>query len=194
MIHARASQLPPAGLLTAGLALALGLRMAIAGGEGTQSAVAGLAFAAALGALVMASPWRPDVPRLRDALVGIAGGSVLVLPALYFRATTLVPVLGFPASSFPTWVVVVGTVALAEELVLRGTLFSALATTWGVIAAVGVTAVVFALLHVPLYGWGALPLDLAAGVWLGGLRAATGSVTAPVVAHLLADVAAWWVL
>lgn len=194
MMHVRASQRPPAGLLTAGLALALGLRMAIAGGEGTQSAVAGLAFAAALGVLVMASPWRPDAPRFRDALAGIAGGAVLVLPALYFRATTLVPVLGFPASSFPTWVVIVGTVALAEELLLRGALFAALDATWGVNAAVAVTATIFALLHVPLYGWGALPLDLAAGVWLGGLRAATGSVSAPAVAHLLADVAAWWVL
>jgi len=194
MMHARGSQLPLAGLLAAGLALAPGLRMAIAGGEGTQSAVAGLAFAGALGALVMASLWRPPVPQLRDALVGIAGGSVLVLPALYFRATTLVPVLGFPPSSFPTWVVVVGTVALAEEMLLRGALFAALAASSGVTAAVSVTSVVFALLHVPLYGWGALPLDLAVGIWLGGLRAVTGSVTAPAVAHLLADVAAWWLL
>ena len=194
MIPARTSQLPSAGLLTAGLALALGLRMALAGDEGTRSAAAGLAFAGALGALVIASPWRPATPRLRDALVGIGGGSILVLPALYFRATTLVPVLGFPPSSFPTWVLVVGAVALSEEMLLRGALFAAIAASSGVTTAVSVTAIVFALLHVPLYGWGALPLDLAVGVWLSGLRAVTGSVTAPAVAHLLADGAAWWVM
>jgi hypothetical protein len=47
-------------------------------------------------------------------------------------------------------------------------------------------------MHVPLYGWGVVPVDLAAGVWLAGLRLAGGGVGAPVVAHLLADLAGWW--
>ena len=48
------------------------------------------------------------------------------------------------------------------------------------------------LLHVPLYGWGSLPLDLAVGVFLGVLRALTGSLAAPAAAHVLADLAGWW--
>jgi hypothetical protein len=45
---------------------------------------------------------------------------------------------------------------------------------------------------VPLYGWGAVPLDLAVGVWLGGLRLVTGGWAAPAVAHTFADLAAGW--
>jgi hypothetical protein len=43
-----------------------------------------------------------------------------------------------------------------------------------------------------MYGWTAVPLDLAVGVWLGGLRLATGGVAAPATAHALADLAYWW--
>jgi hypothetical protein len=45
---------------------------------------------------------------------------------------------------------------------------------------------------VPLYGWHVLPLDLAVGVVLGMLRASTGTVATPTVAHLIADYAGWF--
>jgi len=45
---------------------------------------------------------------------------------------------------------------------------------------------------VPLYGWHVLPLDLAVGVVLGGLRQATGTAAAPAITHVLADVAGWF--
>ncbi len=48
------------------------------------------------------------------------------------------------------------------------------------------------LLHVPLYGWTALPLDLAVGLLLGGLRMAAGGWGAQAVAHPVADLAGWW--
>ena len=35
-------------------------------------------------------------------------------------------------------------------------------------------------------------LDLAVGVWLGALRAVSGSVAVPAIAHTLADLAGWW--
>ena len=50
----------------------------------------------------------------------------------------------------------------------------------------------FALMHVPVYGWGVVPVDLAAGVLLAGLRYLTGGTAAPTMAHLLADLATWW--
>jgi membrane protease YdiL (CAAX protease family) len=57
---------------------------------------------------------------------------------------------------------------------------------------VAVTSIVFALIHVPLYGWHVVPLDLGVGVFLGGLRLVSGSVAAPAIAHIGADLATWW--
>ena len=84
-------------------------------------------------------------------------------------------------------------VAVAEEVLLRGVLWNVTAVRWGDVAALAVTTAAFGLLHVPLYGWDALPLDLAAGLLLGGLRLAAGGWGAPAVAHTLADLAGWWV-
>jgi len=55
-----------------------------------------------------------------------------------------------------------------------------------------VTTLAFALLHVPLYGWSVFLLDVAVGFALGTLRAITGTVLAPSVAHTVADLAGWW--
>jgi membrane protease YdiL (CAAX protease family) len=88
--------------------------------------------------------------------------------------------------------VVVSFVALAEELFLRGTLYDAVRARAGDDAAIGVAAVVFALLHVPLYGWHVVPLDLAVGVLLGELRRVSGTPAAPAVTHVGADLAAWF--
>ena len=46
----------------------------------------------------------------------------------------------------------------------------------------------------PLYGVGALPLDLAVGLLLGGLRIVSGGVLAPAIAHVIADLAGGWLL
>jgi membrane protease YdiL (CAAX protease family) len=54
--------------------------------------------------------------------------------------------------------------------------------------------VLFALIHLPLYGVGALPLDLAVGLLLGGLRIISGGVLAPAIAHVIADLAGGWLL
>jgi len=32
------------------------------------------------------------------------------------------------------------------------------------------TSVLFALIHVPIYGWHVVPLDVGVGLWFGGLR------------------------
>ena len=84
-------------------------------------------------------------------------------------------------------------VACTEEAVLRGAMFfTELDAPFGVAAAVLATSAVFALVHVPLYGWHVVPLDLGVGLWLAGLRLASGGVAAPAVAHTLADLATWW--
>ena len=83
-----------------------------------------------------------------------------------------------PAGAFVPWAAVTVLVATGEELLLRGALFDAVDEAGGTVALL-VTSVVFALLHVPLYGWHVVPLDLGVGLWLGGLRLATGGVAAP---------------
>jgi len=90
------------------------------------------------------------------------------------------------------WAAIIVGVAVAEEAVLRGVLFDRLRRGGGALLAILVTTVLFALMHVPLYGWHVVSLDLAVGLALGGLRLTSGRVAAPAVAHAVADLATWW--
>lgn len=120
------------------------------------------------------------------ALVAIAaGGPVLA-------GVTLPPGLGRPAAPFVPWVAVTIVVAVAQEGLLRGVLLDRLRAAAGLAAAVAITTLAFALIHVPLYGWHVVPLDLAVGLALAGLRVSTGTVAAPAAAHAVADLATWW--
>ncbi|MDQ1697801.1 MAG: Type prenyl endopeptidase Rce1-like [Frankiaceae bacterium] len=179
----------PATALAVGFAGAIALRVALAGTAGATSLRAGLAFAAvlALFAVVSRPATRVDV---RALSVGVAGAVVLVLPVLLSRGLSDVR----PAGGYAGWAIATALVASAEEAFLRGALFDALDRWKGPDLAVAGGAVAFALLHVPLYGWHVLPLDLAVGVVLGALRLVAGSWTAPAVAHVGADLAGWWLL
>ena len=76
---------------------------------------------------------------------------------------------------------------IAEEVLFRGFVFRGLKQSWGVVAAVLVSTLLFALFHAdPLHAVGVLVI----GVWLGWLRHATGSIKTCVVAHL-ANNALW---
>ena len=97
-------------------------------------------------------------------------------------------------SAIAVWTPVVALIAVAEEVVLRGVLFNAIRAWGGDWWALAATTVLFAAMHVPLYGFGSLPLDLAVGLLLGGLRIVSGGVLAPAIAHVLADVAGGWLL
>ena len=101
--------------------------------------------------------------------------------------------LGRPAAAFGPWALVTVTVAVAEEAVLRGLLFDRLRRAGGPLLALAATTVLFALMHVPLYGWHVVPLDLAAGLALGGLRIVSRGILAPAIAHAVADLATWWI-
>jgi membrane protease YdiL (CAAX protease family) len=176
-------------LLLGALAAALGVR--VAAGAGT--ARAGLLFAAVVGAAAVAAGQRPSLPRPAALVTGVAGAAGLCAVPAALRLGGHGVILGPPPLGLlPGWAALVVLVAAAEEALLRGALVDAVVPWGGEVLAVGVAAVAFALLHVPLYGWPAVPLDLAAGVWLGGLRLLTGGVAAPATAHALADLAAWW--
>jgi membrane protease YdiL (CAAX protease family) len=56
--------------------------------------------------------------------------------------------------------------------------------------AVGGTAVVFALVHLPAYGAAAMPVDLGAALLLSWQRYASGRWTVPAVTHAIANLLA----
>jgi membrane protease YdiL (CAAX protease family) len=136
--------------------------------------------------------------------VGAAGGLTpvarrAVRERLPWRRAVLLGTLPFLA--FAAWarplparggvlVAVTGVVAaVAEEVFFRRLVYGWL-ERWGAAVAVGVAALLFALVHVPVYGWGVLPIDLAAGLVFGWQRWASGTWTAPAVAHAVANLLA----
>ena len=176
--------------LLVGFTAAVLVRVAVGGAAVAGSATAGLVFAGCLVALTLAA--RSGIgPALtqRAVLLGLAGAAVLCLPSVVGHAVH--PGVR-PGGSYVQWALVVTVVAVAEEAFLRGALYSAIAGWRGDTAALVVTAVAFAALHLPLYGWGSVPLDLAVGLVLGVLREQTGGWAAPAVCHVAADLAAWW--
>lgn len=174
-----------------GLSSAVLLRVATGGDDPASSIPSTLLFGTALLALCWASGRREvRLPRARWVAAGLAGGAVLVAGAVVGRPVAIHP----PAdgAALAVWAPVVVWVAVAEEAVLRGALFNSIEERWGVASALLATTAAFGLIHLPLYGPGAMPIDLAAGLWLGGLRVLSGGVTAPAVAHVVADLASAW--
>ena len=157
-------------------------------------ALAGVAYVGRGRERVLAWSRATTLP-VRSLAVGIvAGGGIAALaivgPAI--GGTTYVPGLGRPAAPFLPWALITVLVAAAEEGVLRGALFDRLDRRAGLATAIGVSTIAFALMHVPLYGWHVVPLDLAVGLVLGGLRLWTRGLAAPAAAHAVADLATWW--
>ena len=192
MIGARAAgpvRAPALVIVVLGAAVA----RALIGGAAPAASVPGaIVFAALLAAAAAAAGMRPSRVPWRGVAIGISGGAALValslvgVPAVLFGARV-------PAATLAGWVPLVTVVAAVEELVFRGVLFDGVRARSNDAVAVALTAVLFAVIHVPLYGAGALPIDVCVGVFLGCLRVGSGGVTAPLVAHVLADIATGWV-
>jgi len=84
-------------------------------------------------------------------------------------------------------VVALGTLAaVAEEAFFRRFVYDALLPAGTGVAVVG-SAVLFALVHVTVYGAWVLPIDLAAGLVLSWQRWASGTWKVPAVTHALAN-------
>jgi membrane protease YdiL (CAAX protease family) len=154
---------------------------------------AGVVFAGALLVVAVAAGWRPGRPAFAAVAVGALGGAALVGAWLLSHTAPGIEVAPLNAG-LALWTPAVALVAVAEEVALRGALFDAVRSWRGDGAALVVTTIVFAAMHVPLYGIGSLPLDLAVGLLLGGLRIVSGGVLAPAVAHVVADLAGGWLL
>jgi membrane protease YdiL (CAAX protease family) len=130
----------------------------------------------------------------RAVAIGAAGGGALVVLALLGRTLAGTPELPpvIQADALLPWSIATVVVATGEEAVLRGALFDRLTRAAGLWPAILVTSLVFALIHVPFYGWRVVPLDFGVGIWFAGLRLASGGIVAPSIAHAFADLATWW--
>ena len=170
-------------------ALALGavvfllLRPVFAARGSAPLAAGYLAIGAASFAMVRAGAGPKARFVARRAWMPLAVGTLAVLFARLMAG---------PAPALPVGVGIVALnvgAAVAEEAFFRGFLFARL-EPWGVGIAVIVTAAAFALLHVPLYGVAAFPVDLGAGLLLSWQRAASGTWTVPAATHAVANVLA----
>ena len=144
-----------------------------------------VAFFVALGLVGMAWPvsrrFEPGSGRLSVSLGVLAvGASAFALG----RAA-----VGDPPgpSALATAIALNALAAVAEEAFFRRYLYGMLGARWGTGAAVVATAALFALVHVTVWGWWVLPLDLAAGLVLSWQRAATGRWSVPAATHVLAN-------
>ncbi len=173
--------------------LAVALRGAIGGTDAAASLPAAFVFALALGALAAACGRRLGRPRRTAIALGGAGGAALIAAWLTARGAAGIHLA--PANTvMALWTPTVAFVAITEEVALRGAMFDAVRAAGGDGWALAATTLLFALIHLPLYGFGAMPLDLAAGLLLGGLRVVSGGVLAPAIAHVIADLAGGWLL
>jgi membrane protease YdiL (CAAX protease family) len=144
-----------------------------------------LVLAVLFGALLVAGATLPiPVPAARASLgtrsvvlgVGVAG-----------FALARVAVGGAPPFEATALLVAANTLAaVAEEAWFRRLCFGVLAPGGTAFAVCG-SAVLFALVHVAIYGPWVLPLDLAVGLVLGWQRAATGSWGVPALTHAAAN-------
>ena len=120
----------------------------------------------------------------------VLGGAAVALPAaLLVAAGWLRPEPAAEGSSLLAalrLLVVLAPAALWEELLFRGYPFAVLRRAWGEGGAVVATSLAFGLLHLQNSGANlqAVGQVVFAGVWLGGVRLATGSLFAAWTAHL----------
>jgi len=122
-------------------------------------------------------------PRTQWLAVVVAGCAAFT--AIRFR--TMLPPPHYGAVSVAATI----AFAVAQEAIFRRFLYAQL-ERFGAAAAVIVTAALFALFHVPHYGWGVLPIDFAAGLLFGWQRWASGSWTAPAATHVVANLVQLW--
>ena len=91
-----------------------------------------------------------------------------------------------PRDAYLIAIIAVSLGPLVEELFFRGFLYPVLARKWGVVWAIFLTALPFAVMHMPQYGWawGALAVIFIVGVVCGTVRAVTKSVGASFLVHV----------
>lgn len=144
-----------------------------------------VAFFVALGAAGLAWPLvRGREPGPSGVAASVAVLAVGVVAFALGRAVVELPVR---PSGLAVAVALNALAAVAEEAFFRRYLYGLLVGAYGTAVAVVATAGAFALVHVTVWGWWVLPLDLAAGLVLSWQRAATGRWSVPAATHVVAN-------
>jgi membrane protease YdiL (CAAX protease family) len=91
-----------------------------------------------------------------------------------------------PRDAYLLAIIAVSVGPLMEELFFRGFFYPVVARRWGAAWGIFLTALPFALMHLPQYGWawGPMLVILVVGVVCGTVRAVTGSVGASFLVHV----------
>jgi membrane protease YdiL (CAAX protease family) len=137
---------------------------------------------ATIGLAALAVPATTERPRLAPSIV-------LGLGLVSIAISALVAGSPVPAPRTNAALPLSLLAALAEEALFRRVLYARLLRL-GALAAITISAVVFALVHLPAYGTAAIPVDLGAGLLFGWQRWASGTWTAPAVTHGAANLLA----
>ena len=177
---------------------------------GRQGAIqGGLIVALGVGALLVRTRLVGLPPSGRALALGAIAGSILLasllVPVPHDRVTPHLPpwlglaiglvavglaivVSGSPVPvPFVAWAVPLSILAaIAEEALFRRVAYGWLETCGIPVAVIG-SALLFALIHIPLYGVVVFPVDLGAGLLLSWQRWATGTWTAPAATHAAAN-------
>jgi membrane protease YdiL (CAAX protease family) len=111
---------------------------------------------------------------------------VIAIGVLAFAAATFIVQPRFPLPRGPEVLALNTLAAFSEEAFFRRLVYGVL-ERWGVSLAIAGSALLFALIHVPLYGTAALWVDLGAGLVLSWQRWASGSWTASGATHAAAN-------
>lgn len=141
-----------------------------------------VALTAVFGAVLTASllvPAAPSRRRLPTGVVLLTGLVALAGAALAAGRPVPIP--------FGPWALPLALLAaVAEEALFRRAAYGALEPA-GPAVAIGVTSLLFAFMHIPLYGVAAFPVDLGAGLLFGWQRWASGNWHAPAATHAAAN-------
>lgn len=160
---------------------AIGLALVALAFRPVGPAGVGVTVAAGLIGLTVPTP-RPGSQR-----AGLRMWIIVTVIGLVAFSIARTSVAGDPSWSLPVWGAVVTVLAgVGEEALFRRLLYGWLAR-WGPIMAIVVSAVLFALIHLPGYGVGVFGVDLAAGVLFGWQRWASGTWSAPAATHATAN-------
>jgi membrane protease YdiL (CAAX protease family) len=168
---------PAVALAMVGSAL-LVLRLRLIGYPSASVLFAGIY--ALVGVASLAVPIGPQ----DDRRLSPAGALALGVGAM--AVATVVSGSVIPVRLGPQALVLNSLAALSEEAFFRRFLYGRLAS-FGAVAAVAVTALLFALVHLPAYGLAAFWVDLGAGLLLSWQRWASGTWTVPAATHVAAN-------
>jgi membrane protease YdiL (CAAX protease family) len=155
---------------------------------------AGVGVVGLLAPIEVSSPIRGARPAsVANWLGGVALGLVAMLLAARLPGLLGLRPHGAGRLAFrvaPAAVAASVVAAVAEEIFFRRLVYGWLAASWGAAVAICGSAVAFAAIHVPVYGFAVLPIDTAAGLLLGWQRWMTGGWSASGLTHMAANLIA----